>query len=72
MNVLCLRGARGALVEPSSLCDFSSRPVSAPVMERWLEHKLLLVRGDKGRVCTGRHGRKGYLKGNSRCLCDWL
>lgn len=69
MNVLSLGEE---LVEPSSLCDFSSRPVSAQVVERWLEHELVIARGDKDRDCTGRHGRRGYLEGYSRCLSERL
>lgn len=61
-NVLSLGGV---LVESSSLCDFSSRLVSVQVMEQWLEHKLLLGRGDKETTCTGRRGRMEFVKGDS-------
>lgn len=65
MNVL---SSGEALVEPSCLCDFSSRPArSIPVVE--LKHKLILARGGKDRVCTGSWGKKDYLKGYSRCQC---
>jgi len=53
MNVLPLTNVLSlgeALAEPRSLCDFSSRPMSAQVIEQWLEHKLLLVSGDKDKA----------------------